>query len=226
MSSRLPDSKRNELIANYIEGNTDPDYEVIPSKTQKGKYTVRKRKVSLPPVKDNKEPEVPSPEPIEEQADTGDKPEEQEEIPDYPFYGYNPYLQNDYQMMLNKMMIEQMKMMRQQMKYTKKKQDKMKGRSKQIYDLLAEAIRETEKPEETPPPPQEEEEYEEEVEEREPPKPININTFESDSEEPDPEPEPETPKYKQDYERKIDEMGGFRIIPSRRDRLNFKNFNI
>ena len=48
MSQRLADSKRNELIANFMEGKEDPDYEVIPSKITKGKYTVRKRKVNLP----------------------------------------------------------------------------------------------------------------------------------------------------------------------------------
>ena len=49
MSQRLVDSKRNELIANFMEGKEDPEYEVIPSKTTKGKYTVRKRKVNLFP---------------------------------------------------------------------------------------------------------------------------------------------------------------------------------
>ena len=48
MSQRLADSKRNELTANYMEGKEDPEYEGIPSKTTKGKYTVRKRKVNLP----------------------------------------------------------------------------------------------------------------------------------------------------------------------------------
>ena len=44
----LPDSKRNELITEFQEGKTNQDYEVIPSKTQKGKYTDRKRKVAIP----------------------------------------------------------------------------------------------------------------------------------------------------------------------------------
>ena len=48
MSQRFVDSKRNELIANFMEGKEDPEYDIIPSKTTKGKYTVRKRKVSLP----------------------------------------------------------------------------------------------------------------------------------------------------------------------------------
>ena len=44
MSIRLPASKRNAIIADFTNGVNDPEYEVIPSKTIKGKYTVRKRK--------------------------------------------------------------------------------------------------------------------------------------------------------------------------------------
>ena len=228
-----------------MEGNTDPDYEVIPSKTQKGKYTVRRRKVSLPANEDIQKSETPpSPEPVEEQADTGERQEDSEEIPDYPFRGYNPYMINDYQMMLNKMMIEQMKMLRQEVKHSQKKQQKLKGKSQKIYDILADAVNGAPPREEAPPPPQpdiqrpipvddnEEEEYGEEDDTE----PTNtINYFEKDYknttpikkvERVEPVPEPETPKYKQDYEKKIDEMGGFVILPSRRDRLNFKNFNI
>ena len=151
----------------------------------------------------------------EEQTDQGYDEEKEDEIPDYPFRGYNPYLSTEYQMMLNKMMIEQMKMLRQQMKYSRRKQDKLKGKSQRIYDLLAEAVKEPE-PEPIPvPEPEPEEENEE-------------------NSEPEPEPEQELEQepvqpqvqYQQDYERKIDELGGFVMMPSRRDRLNFKNFNI
>ena len=78
MSQRLADSKRNELIANFMEGKEDPEYEVIPSKTTKGKYTVRKRKVNLPveeeppaPPKEEKKEEVPVEENEEGEADPG-----------------------------------------------------------------------------------------------------------------------------------------------------------
>ena len=48
MSQRLADSKRNKLIANFMEEKEEPEYEGIPSKTTKGRYTVMKRKASLP----------------------------------------------------------------------------------------------------------------------------------------------------------------------------------
>ena len=88
----------------------------------------------------------------------------------------------------------------------------------------------------------EEEEVHEEQEPVIPPKPKvhekpenNTNYFENDyknkepvKEKPKEEPkeEPEQPEYKQEYEAKIDQIGGFVRMPSRRDRLNFKNFNI
>ena len=73
MSQRLPDSKRNELIANYMEGKEDPEYEVIPNKNTKGKYTVRKRKVNLPVEKE--EPQVE----IESKEETKESEPEQDE---------------------------------------------------------------------------------------------------------------------------------------------------
>ena len=99
MSQRLADSKRNELIANYMEGKEDPDYEVIPSKTTKGKYTVRKRKVSLP-VEHEDSPIVPE----EKKEEVLVEKEEKEPDPGQYFNPYNPYMFEDYQMMLNKMM--------------------------------------------------------------------------------------------------------------------------
>ena len=163
MSQRLADSKRNELIVNFMEGKEDPEYEVIPSKTTKGKYTVRKRKVNLPveeespaPPKEEKKEEVPVEENEEGEADPG-----------YYFNPYNPYMFQDYQMMLNKMMVEQMKMMRREMKYATKKREKLKDKSKRIYNLLYDLAK-----------PKEEEQDEEEVD------------VESDSEQPE---EPEAP---------------------------------
>ena len=61
---RLKDSERNALIENYRNGIVDPNYEVIPSKTTTGKYTIRRRKVSLPVEEHTEEPQQ---EPIEEQ---------------------------------------------------------------------------------------------------------------------------------------------------------------
>ena len=74
---RLPDSKRNELIAEFNEGKINPDYEVIPNKNQKGKYTVRRRKVSLPA--DQNVQDAPAAEPAEE-----NQPDVQpEEVPEF-----------------------------------------------------------------------------------------------------------------------------------------------
>ena len=86
MSQRLPDSKRNELIANYLEGKVDSEYEVIPSKTTKGKYTVRKRKVALPSSD-------PAPPPAEENQgeNTEHEPEQEPEEDDDEVPDYNPY---------------------------------------------------------------------------------------------------------------------------------------
>ena len=233
MSQRLPDSKRNELIANYMEGKEDPEYEVIPNKNTKGKYTVRKRKVNLPVEKEEPQVEIESKEETKESEPEQDQKESLEQ--GQYFNPYNPYMFQDYQMMMNKMLVEQMKLMRQQMKYQNKKREKLKTKSKKIYDLLYDLA----KPKEVN---HEEEEINEEPEKIEPPRqPIkeenHTNYFESDYKnkepsKPKPEPdsdsehEPEQPQYKQEYEAKIDQMGGFIRMPSRRDRLNFKNFNI
>ena len=156
MSSRLPDSKRNELIAEYNEGKTNPDYEVIPSKTQKGKYTVRKRKVSLPVTEDT----------VDEYADipddnTAEEPTENDEEPEMmqnynPSY-YMPRANNffeQYQFQMNQMFLEQMKLMRQNIKWNKRKQDKIKGKTQKIYDIISEAVSRQEpepEPEQKPP---------------------------------------------------------------------------
>ena len=232
MSKRLPDSKRNEIIANFNEGKLDPDYEVIPSQTQKGKYTVRKRKVSLP-ISDVPESTPVQPQeqaPVQEQNDE-DSDSEDENIP----YQYNQYMYQDYQMMLNKMIIEQMKMMRQQMKYSNKKQQKLKGKSQRIYDILTELAHSEPEPEQVEKPAQEPEHETEEEEQHEHVQENTTNYFEGNYKNTQPVKEiipekplvePEPPKYKQEYEHKIDEIGGLVRFPSRRDRLNFKNFNI
>ena len=134
----------------------------------------------------------------------------------------------NYQMMLNRMMVEQMKLMRKQMKF--------KDKSKKIYNLLYDLAKPIEE--------QDEEEVDAEPDPEEPEEPEahftreenTTNYFQDDyknkkpvKEISAPKPktqEPEQPQYKQEYEQKIDQMGGFIRIPSRRDRLNFKNFNI
>ena len=117
------------------------------------------------------------------------------------------------------------------MKYATKKREKLKDKTKKIYNLLYDLAKPKEEVQ------QEEEEVEEEPEEQEAPT-IHENTtnyFQDDYKNKEPvkeisepklAPEPEKPQHKQEYEEKIDQIGGFVRLPSRRDRLNFKNFNI
>ena len=212
MSSRLPDSKRNELIAEYNEGKTNPDYEVIPSKTQKGKYTVRKRKVSLPSEENNVAAQDAPAQENTEPEDTQD--EDPDNFPYYPQFN-EEMMYRQYQAQLNQMMLEQMKLLRQNMKYSKYKQQKIKDKTNKIYGILSDAVNRN-----TPEPEPEPEYYPEPEETPEPePEPEPEQT-------PEPEPEPEQ-NYAQDYERDIDEMAGIVYKPySRKDRINWKNFNI
>ena len=233
MSSRLPDSKRNELIAEYNEGKTNPDYEVIPSKTQKGKYTVRKRKVSLPVTEDT----------VDEYADipddnTAEEPTENDEEPEMmqnynPSY-YMPRANNffeQYQFQMNQMFLEQMKLMRQNIKWNKRKQDKIKGKTQKIYDIISEAVSRQEpepEPEQKPPEldPIPEEPGPQDYFEKNYKAPEQVPEQVPESE-PEHVPEEDTPQYEQPYEREIDEMSGFYFKPySRKDRINWKNFNI
>ena len=232
---RLPDSKRNELIAEFNEGKINPDYEVIPNKNQKGKYTVRRRKVSLPADQNVQDP--PDNEPAEEnQPDI--QPEEVPEFQDdsayFPSYKMKKNAMfRELQMEMNKMFIEQMKMMRQQIKHENKKRQKLKDKSQMVYDLLAEIAREPPKPAPEPEP-EPESEPEPAEEEKEVPRSSNYfdNTYKTDEpikpvvpQNPPPEPEPKV--YQQPYEADLDKIEGVYYKPySRRDRLNFKNFNI
>ena len=216
MSSRLPDSKRNELIAEYNEGKTNPDYEVIPSKTQKGKYTVRKRKVSLPSEENNVAAQDAPAQENTEPEDTQD--EDPDNFPYYPQFN-EEMMYRQYQAQLNQMMLEQMKLLRQNMKYSKYKQQKIKDKTNKIYGILSDAVsRATPEPEP------------EETPEASPDYPEPEPEPETEPEEtPEPEASPNYPEqnYAQDYERDIDEMAGVVYKPySRKDRINWKNFNI
>ena len=217
MSNRLPDSKRNELIAEYNEGKVNADYEVIPSKTQKGKYTVRRRKVSLPdtstPLAEPETPTEPDPEP--------DNEDPTEDYSPFPYQFSEEMMYRQYQAQLNQMMLEQMKLLRQNVKWNKRKQQKIKDKTNKIYGIISDAVnRNTREPEPEPEP--------ETPAETEPP---------ADNE-PEPPAEPESdneeltaplaePVYAQDYERDIDEMAGVTYRPySRKDRIKWDNFNI
>ena len=233
---RLPDSKRNELIAEFNEGKINPDFEVIPSKTQKGKYTVRRRKVPLP-SNENVQNTPPVPEPVEEQHEEKISPESfQDDASYFPSYKMKKNAMfRELQMEMNKMFIEQMKMMRQQIKHENRKRQKLKDKSQMVYDLLAEIAKEPApqpQPQEPIPEPEPEPEPEKQpVEEYHSPDYFN-NTYKSEVppkkvqfEQPPPEPEPK--QYAQPYEQDLDHIDGTIYKPySRRDRLNFKNFNI
>ena len=100
MSQRLAKSKRNGLIANFMEGKEDPKYEVIHTKTTKDKYSVRKRNVNLP-IEIEEETPIEPKEKKKEEA-----PAEEEADPGNYFNPYNPYMFQEYQVMLNRMMVE------------------------------------------------------------------------------------------------------------------------
>lgn len=231
---RLPDSKRNELIAEFNEGKVNPDYEVIPSKTQKGKYTVRKRKVPLPSNENvqNSTPDqhTDEPEPEPEEENQGVFQNDAAYVPQFKMKKSAMF--REFQMEMNKMFIEQMKMMRQQLKIQDKKRARLKNKSQAVYDILAEVARAPPEPE---PEPEPEEQPEEKPQEEQPSQ--NIADYFSPAyqspeppKQPDPPkvpPEPEPREYQQPYEAEIDKMDGTYYKPySRRDRLNFKNFNI
>ena len=239
--ARLPDSKRNELIAEYNEGKINPEYEVIPNKNQKGKYTVRRRKVALPADQNVQDPPANEPA-VEDQQNVQPEtvPEFQDDSAYIPTYKMKKNAMfRELQMEMNKMFIEQMKMMRQQLKQQNRKRQKLKDKSQAVYDLLAEIAREPPKepelpkeepkieeipdspivPEQEPEPEFHSSDYfDTTYTSPEPPKPVK-------QENPPPEPQPRV--YQQPYEQDLDQIEGVVYKPySRRDRLNFKNFNI
>jgi hypothetical protein len=118
----MPDSQRNALIEDFNHGVVHPDYEVILNKDSKEKYTVRKRKVSLP-IKKNETPKEESPakkeDIIEEEfsaIDNSSNPftDDENYIPKGMKQGQ---IFREMQMQMNRMLLEQMTMIRQQQKY-------------------------------------------------------------------------------------------------------------
>ena len=219
--SRLSISKRNALIADYNDGKEDPDYEVIPSKTTKGKYTVRKRKQPI----DQKQEEIidevkPEIKPLKIEADE----EEDTEVDDQTNSMFNPFAYfQEYQLQVNKLLIEQMKALRQNNKYLTKKQQKYKERQRQIRNIFAGLANEKDEPEQEIEKETQEETHEEE-EEHEKPK----SYFQNDYPQPEtkevkiekvPEPEPEQKQYQNEYEAQLDQMANPIVFNSRRNRL-------
>ena len=216
------EKKRNAIIDDFHNGIQDPEYEVIPSKTTKGKYTVRKRK---PEVAENNE------QPREEEVVNNDilqndEDDEDLEVDDQQQGMFNPmaYFQ-EYQLQVNKLLIEQMKALRINNKYLHKKQAKYKDRQKKLYNVFSDIANRPETPErEEPKDDVVETIEEEEVNEQ----PKNVNYFESTYENPipvkqveieKPPPPIEKPVYKNDYEETLDNMAGTRFMPSRRNRI-------
>ena len=215
---RLPDSKRNELIAKFHDGVIDPDYEVIPSKNTQGRYTIRRRKVPLPVPDQQASPQQEQAEPQEEQ----EEPQEDDgnDIQFDPYLDDRAYMPQvklnknamfrEMQLQMNRMMIENMKLMRQQVKQTEKKRQKLKEKSKRMSEFLSKVLDEAE---------QEPAQQPAEVEE---------------SNEPKQEPEEEeheeiipASRYVNQYEQQLDNLAGDAgPTYSRRDRLHFERFNI
>ena len=224
--SRLPISKRNALIDDYHNGIENPDYEVIPSKTTKGKYTVRKKK------SDMSMSEAPS-EPMEQQPPIKEVPKEVEddiEVDDMEDGMFNPiaYLQ-EYQLQVNKLLIKQMKALRVSNKYMMKKQNKYKDRQKKIRDIFSEIANRPDEPEEkdtkqAEPQETHEEKYEEQPQEPQTFKSYFDNTYENkipvkEVEYQTPPPPVEAPVYQNQYEEELDHMAGPKFVSSRRNRI-------
>ena len=225
MSIRLPASKRNAIIADFTNGVNDPEYEVIPSKTIKGKYTVRKRKVEETPKQLAQEEE-----PQQEEA----PPQEEEEdvVDDQTNSMFNPYAYfQEYQLQVNRLLIEQMKALRQNSKYMMKKQQKYKQRQKTIRNIFSEVVNgddDDDAKEERPPVQEKVTEEEEQHEEAPQELPPITSYYQNDYPQPQtnyqPPPRPQTPapepvQYQNDYEAKLDDMAGTYNFVSRRDRL-------
>jgi hypothetical protein len=223
---RLKTSERNKIIQAYRDGKPDPNYDVIPSKNQPGKYTIRKKLAENAPekpgtgekiadantetLKDISVPEkqetdnnIISPEPIEEE------PYDDEYF--MPKMGLSKAgMFREMQLQLNKMMLEQLKILRRDQKATEKKRKKYAAKSKKIHNVLSSiAYNEEQIPQEPEPNDIEEKKaFFEKKPEKEEEIPDNINIEVEDF---DPDAQP--------YDNQLNQMlEGPRYI-SRRDRL-------
>lgn len=219
----MPDSQRNALIDDFNHGVVHPDYEVIPNKTTKGKFTVRKRKVSLPVRKEGDPP-----------PKEGDPPPKEEEEPRDEIITdstYNPFADEELyipqgsmkqgamfremQMTLNRMILEQMKMIRQGQKYQMKKHDKYKEKTKKVYDIISSVANQSKKPE---PQQEEEEETQEQFDQRQQ---EQYQEYDEPQDEPQYQEErPPQQEYQNEYEEQLDTLtGDNQPTYSRRNRL-------
>jgi hypothetical protein len=216
---RLKTSERNRIIADFTAGKPDPNYDVIPSKTQKGKFTIRRKlpAENKPPVEEKPKEETKNEPPAENLQNTANMEAEEEEVDDP---NYNPYLDDEtyypkfkltknamfreMQLMLNKIMLEQMKMLRQDQKRTEAKRKKYGTKTKKIHNILA-GIAYNDDQLKPPPKPKDADEV--------------AKFYENQEEEPLEQPPRELDPDEQPYDEQLNEMAAEPHIPSRRDKL-------
>jgi len=152
---RLKQSERNRIIANFQAGKPEPDYEVIPSKNQPGKFTIRRKvpTTSLPNIEEH----------VDEHAQEGPATTttiDEEEVEYNAFNDDNLYMPQSsvsqyemfcqMQMMMNKMFVEQFKVLRKDQKRTEKKRKLIGQKAKTIHDVLIKAYEQNKAIEEKP----------------------------------------------------------------------------
>jgi hypothetical protein len=215
---RLKTSERNRIIAAFTEGKPDPNYDVIPSKTQKGKYTIRKKLQNPNKKAEEAQPTEDAPSEVSQPDIPNTEGVENEEEPAQEEEDYNPYLDDSYyypktrmtkaamfremQMALNRMMLEQMKMLRRDQKRTEAKRKKYGTKTKKIHNILSSIAYNDDQIPQIP-----EATDKEEVEE-----------YFTQKEPLVPPPEPDDPDA-QPYDEQLQDMAAEPVVQSRRDKL-------
>jgi hypothetical protein len=143
---RLKISERNRIIENYRNGTPDPNYDVIPNKTQEGKYTIRKKvqqenQEKTQEVHDNGEIQQEGPVEQPQQQEEDYNPFNDEEL----YYPQNKLSKQQIftqmQLMMNQMFIENFKALRVQQKHTEKKRKMVGQKAKKIHDILVNVVK-------------------------------------------------------------------------------------
>jgi hypothetical protein len=147
-NERLSQSERMKIITDYQKGTPNPNYDIFESKTQKGRYTIRK-KGETGEVKTEVKPEQNVEGPVQEEI-VVDAPE------------YNPFNDDEIflpkrhltkaqifredQSIINGMFLEQFKTLRELFKHTEKKRRKLGDKTNKMFNILKTLA--TEEPEE------------------------------------------------------------------------------
>jgi len=222
---RLKTSERNRIIQAYHDGKPDPNFDVIPSKSQSGKFTIRKKlhenanekqATGEPNPEDKEQPQKNVSITEAQEANTNINPEDlADEVPNYDDEYFIPKTSmskasmfREMQLQLNKMMLEQLKILRRDQKATERKRKKYAGKSKKIHHILSNiAFNEDQIPPEPEPLDKEERKAEFEIEE---PKQEEENVnIEVEDYNPDEQP----------YDNQLQQMMAGPAVYSRRDRL-------